>query len=385
MFFKIILLYMVCIYIHFSTGKKKVNIISNFQTNFQTISKINLLNLNLQKMRGFLINIEEKPFRANQIMHWIYHYFCDDFSKMSNLSTKLKEKLKKYSIIYSPKFIKKKKSIDGTIKWSFLTNKKYVETIYIPEKHRTTICVSSQVGCALKCDFCYTGKMGFKKNLQVFEIVGQLWNLMKLAYDKKNRIKKITNIVFMGMGEPLLNFKNVTIALDIILNKYGFNFSKYKVTLSTAGIVPIIDKLSKVQDIKIAISLHASNDQIRSKLMPINKKYNIKSVLQSANNYLKNSKANKGKITIEYVMLNNINDSLKDAKELVTILKNIPSKVNLIPWNCFPNSMYKSSTKKNIFCFSDFLTKKGIFNSIRKNRGKDITAACGQLNNNIKI
>ncbi|WP_343153151.1 23S rRNA (adenine(2503)-C(2))-methyltransferase RlmN [Buchnera aphidicola] len=353
-------------------------------SNIITMSKINLLDLNVSKMREFLIYIQEKPFRANQIMKWIYHHFCDDFSKMSNISKKLKNKLIKYSFIQSPDFTQEKKSFDGTIKWSFLSNKNYVETVYIPERNRATICISSQIGCLLNCDFCYTGKMGFKKNLKVSEIVGQLWNLLKLA-NKNNGIKKITNIVFMGMGEPLLNFKNMITALDIILNENGFNFSKYKVTLSTSGIVPMINKLSKIVDVRLAISLHASNNQIRNKLMPINKKYDIQSVIKSANNYLKNSKANKGKVTIEYVMLDKINDSFKNAEELAIVLKHIPSKVNLIPWNSFPNSMYRASSISNIVHFSNILTKRKIFNSIRKNRGKDIYAACGQLNNELKI
>ncbi|CAL4321786.1 23S rRNA (adenine(2503)-C(2))-methyltransferase RlmN [Buchnera aphidicola] len=352
--------------------------------NIKEIPKVNLLNLNLEKMRDFLKYIQEKPFRANQIMKWIYHHFCDDFSKMSNISKKLKNKLIKYSFINPPKFIQEKKSFDGTIKWSFLTNKKHVETVYIPEKNRATVCISSQIGCLLNCDFCYTGKMGFQKNLKVFEIIGQLWNVIKL-FNEKNKIKKITNIVFMGMGEPLLNFKNIVMALNIILHDHGFNFSKHKVTLSTAGIVPLINKLNGLIDIKLAISLHASNNKIRNRLMPINKKYNIQSVLESANNYLKNSKANKGKITIEYVMLDKVNDSLKNAEELAVILKNIPSKVNLIPWNSFPESVYNTSTASNIVHFSKILTKRKIFNTIRKNRGKDIYAACGQLNNNFKI
>lgn len=347
-------------------------------------TKINLLNFNYTQMRKFFLSIGEKDFCADQVMHWIYHEYCNNFNKMTNISKILRKKLNDMCVITAPKFIEEKRSVDGTIKWKVAINNNLVETVYIPEKNRSTLCVSSQIGCILKCSFCATGQSGFKGNLNVSEIVGQIWNASKII--NRNEFHKhhpITNIVFMGMGEPLLNLNNVVNALKIILNDFGFNISKNKVTLSTSGIVPALDKLRNMIDVNLAISLHAPNNIIRNQLMPINKKYNIQDLLNSISRYLNKSKANRGGITIEYVMLNNINDEVVHAKELAMILKKIPSKINLIPWNFFPNSIYNSSDPIKIKKFASILIKKGFFTIIRKNRGMDINAACGQLIGNI--
>ncbi|CAL4043017.1 23S rRNA (adenine(2503)-C(2))-methyltransferase RlmN [Buchnera aphidicola] len=343
-------------------------------------NKINLLNLHYTQMCKFFVSIGEKKFCADQIMHWIYHKYCDDFNKMTNISTVLRKKLHDICVIKAPNFVKEKKSIDGTIKWQVAVNNHLVETVYIPEKTRSTLCVSSQIGCVLECTFCATGKMVFKGNLKVSDIIGQIWNAAKIINNDPFKKKRpITNIVFMGMGEPLLNLKNVVNSLKIILNYCGFNISKNKVTLSTAGIVPALDQLSSMIDVNLAISLHAPNNLIRNKIMSINKKYNIQDLLYSVSRYLNISKANRGGVTIEYVMLDRINDEVFHAEELAFILKKIPSKINLIPWNIFTHSIYKSSDFVRIKKFASILIKKGFFTIIRKNRGIDIKAACGQL------
>ncbi|CAL4320823.1 23S rRNA (adenine(2503)-C(2))-methyltransferase RlmN [Buchnera aphidicola] len=343
-------------------------------------NKINLLNLDRDQMQNFLLSLGEKRFCADQIMIWIYRHFCNDFDKMYNISINLRNKLKKISIIQAPKFIKEQHSIDNTIKWIVSVNHGMVETVYIPEKKRGTLCISSQIGCILNCSFCSTGMQGFCRNLLVFEIIGQIWIALQKINDYNNiAYPPITNIVMMGMGEPLLNFNNVVTALKIISDTFGFNISKKKIVLSTAGIVPALNKLSHTIDVKLAISLHAPNDIIRTQLMPINKKYNIASVLSSVLNFLKFSKLNKNGVMIEYIMLNNINDTLLHAKELATILKNVPSKINLIPWNYLPNTNFLCSNFKRIYSFLNFLSCKGFVVTIRKSRGQDINAACGQL------
>ncbi|QFQ32459.1 23S rRNA (adenine(2503)-C(2))-methyltransferase RlmN [Buchnera aphidicola (Aphis fabae)] len=341
-------------------------------------SKINLLNLSPKKIQSLLISIGAKNFTSNQIMKWIYNHNCYDFNKMLNISKNIRRKLHHISCISISNFSEEKISSDGTIKWITSLNNQKIETVYIPEKKRSTLCISSQIGCALKCDFCATGKQGFNRNLTASEIISQI-----LQAKKKLKDKKLTNIVFMGMGEPLLNLNNVVTALKIILDKNGFGISKRRITLSTSGIIPAIDKLSQKIDINLAISLHASNNDIRSLIMPINKKYNIEALLRSVSRYLKNSNANRNGVTIEYVMLQNINDSIKNAEELAYILKKIPSKINLIPWNSFKNSNFISSTINRINIFANILRKKGFSTTIRKNRGKDINAACGQLTGNI--
>ncbi|QCI15961.1 23S rRNA (adenine(2503)-C(2))-methyltransferase RlmN [Buchnera aphidicola] len=346
-------------------------------------SRINLLNLNRQDLRCFLLSLGAKNFSAEQIMNWIYNYYCQDFNKMLNISLKIRNKLNDISYIFAPKFIEERISCDGTIKWLTSIDDQKIETVYIPENKRSTLCISSQIGCSLKCSFCATGKKGFSRNLTVSEIISQIWQANQVL-KQKNLNRCITNIVFMGMGEPLLNINNVISALKIILDKHGFGLSKRHVTLSTSGIVPALNKLRhSMIDVCLAISLHAPNDYIRNLIMPVNKKYNIASILDSSLQYLKFSYANRGKITIEYVMLDRINDSNQNAEQLAILLNKMPSKINLIPWNSFFNSSFRSSNMNRINIFANILRKKGFITVIRKNRGRDINAACGQLTGNI--
>ncbi|AEO08638.1 23S rRNA m2A2503 methyltransferase [Buchnera aphidicola str. Ak (Acyrthosiphon kondoi)] len=355
---------------------KNINIL-NIST-----SKINLLDLNRQDLRCFLISLGAKNFCTDQIMNWIYNYYCNDFNKMFNISKKIRNQLYEKSHIFASKFIEEKVSYDGTIKWITSIHNQKIETVYIPEKKRSTLCVSSQIGCALKCHFCATGQAGFQRNLKVSEIIAQVWRANKTLKEKKIA-NGVTNIVFMGMGEPLLNLNNVVSALKIILDKNGFGLSKRRITLSTSGIVPALDKLRHMIDVSLAISLHAPNDSIRNCIMPINKKYNISSVLNSTLKYLKYSNANRGGVTIEYVMLDGVNDSNENAQQLASLLSRIPSKINLIPWNSFLGSSFLSSSMNRINIFANILRKKGFTAMIRKNRGDDIHAACGQLTGNI--
>lgn len=346
--------------------------------NLNSLKKINLLNLTYDEMKEFFHKLGEKSYRADQVMKWIYHHSCNNFNQMHNLSTKIKKKLISIAEIKSPKIFQKSFSKDGTVKWNFSINNQIIETVFIPEKNRNTICISSQIGCILKCRFCATAQQGFNRNLRVSEIIGQIWNIIKFY---KNCV---TNIVFMGMGEPLLNLNNVVSAIKIMLHPLGFGFSKRHITLSTTGIIPALNILDKMIDVVLAISLHAPNDKIRNSIIPINKKYNILSLLNSAKKYVQNSKASKGKITIEYVMLDNINDKIENAYELCNLLYKFPCKINLIPWNPFPNVSYQCSSEKKIKKFSEILMKKRFITTIRKNRGNDINAACGQLIGKVK-
>ncbi|MCW5197236.1 23S rRNA (adenine(2503)-C(2))-methyltransferase RlmN [Buchnera aphidicola] len=341
-------------------------------------NKINLLNFDRCKMKNFFCSIGEKTFSSDQVMMWIYHNFCHDFNKMTNISIKLRKKLQNMSIIKFPKFVKQYNSIDGTIKWLVNVDNQIIETVYIPEKKRGTLCISSQVGCILNCHFCATGQQKFIRNLLVSEIIGQVWMAKKKINEMKN-YPKITNIVMMGMGEPLLNLNNVVVALKIMSDNLGFNISKKKITISTSGIIPALQKLPNMIDVKLALSLHAPNDIVRNQIMPINKKYNIISLLKTVSKFLKKSKVNKKGITIEYVMLHQINDTLFHAQELIKILQHVPNKINLIPWNNFQNSKFLCSTSIQIEKFSNFLINKGFLTTIRKPRGQDIRAACGQL------
>ncbi|WP_052456794.1 23S rRNA (adenine(2503)-C(2))-methyltransferase RlmN [Candidatus Ishikawella capsulata] len=352
---------------------------------YSKIKKINLLSFNRLQMRDFFISLEEKAFNADQVMQWIYHYHCDKFEIMTNISQRLQSKLSKLAIISAPEVVEEKCSADGTIKWSMRIDDQLIETVYIPENNRSTLCISSQIGCTVGCKFCATGKQGFNRNLEVAEIIGQIWQASKILRETKlsSRKRLFTNIVLMGMGEPLLNVKNVVSSIHIMLDKFGFGLSKRRVTISTAGIVPAIYKLASMIDVGLAISLHAPNDLIRDKIMPINKKYNIAMLLAAVKHYIENGVANRGKITIEYVMLNHINDSVEHAHQLARLLKNIPSKINLIPWNYFKGSSYLRSSDSQINIFAKILIEYGFTTIIRKTRGDDIDAACGQLTGNV--
>lgn len=344
-------------------------------------SKINLLDLTRQQLRTFFIEIGEKPFRADQVMKWIYQFGYDDFDKMTDINKVLREKLKTIAEIKAPEFAEEHRSLDGTIKWAFnVGDGQLIEAVYIPEKERATLCISSQVGCALACEFCSTAKQGFNRNLKVSEIIGQLWKACnRLGVTGKLADRPISNVVMMGMGEPLLNLANVVPALEIMLDDFAYGLSKRRVTLSTSGVVPALDKLGDLIDVALAVSLHAPNDEVRSQIMPINDKYNMAELKRSMLDYLSKANANHGKITIEYVLLNQINDSVLQAQQLAHYLKNVPCKINLIPWNPFPGAPYAKSSNTRIDRFMKTLMEYGFTVIIRKTRGDDIDAACGQL------
>lgn len=349
--------------------------------------KVNLLDMDLDKLSIFFNKIGEKSFRAKQVMHWIYHEYCDDFNKMINLSKNLRDRLSKIAEIRAPVVHYMQKSSDGTRKWMMQVSNYYIETVYIPDKTRATLCVSSQVGCSLKCTFCATAQQGFSRNLKVSEIVGQVWKVNKsIFFENKNQkcnnflsVLPITHVVFMGMGEPLLNLTSVVFAIKIMLSRFGFALSKRHITVSTSGIVPGIDKLKNMIDIPLAISLHAPNDFIRNKIMPINHKYNISCLFQSIRRYLDRKTINRKRVTIEYVLLNHVNSEIQHAHELARNLIKIPCKVNLISWNSIPNSKYTCVSADKMYIFQKILLDYGIMTTIRAIRGVDINAGCGQL------
>jgi 23S rRNA (adenine2503-C2)-methyltransferase len=344
-------------------------------------SKINLLDLNYEAMRTFFAEIGEKPFRAQQVMKWIYQFGVDDFEQMTNLNKKLRQKLQHKCEIIAPVIAKQQNASDGTIKFALeLSGGQEVETVWIPDGERATLCVSSQVGCALECTFCSTAQQGFNRNLTVSEIIGQVWRVATtLGLSNDSNRRPVTNVVMMGMGEPLLNVKNVVPAMDIMMHDLGFGLSKRRVTLSTSGVVPALDKLGDNIDVALAISLHAPNDELRDEIVPINKKYPIEVFLKSVRGYLAKSNANQGKVTVEYVMLNGINDSMEQAHELAKVLKDTPCKINLIPFNPYPGSPYTCSSNSRIDRFAKVLIEYGFIVVVRRTRGDDIDAACGQL------
>ncbi|SQI36663.1 Ribosomal RNA large subunit methyltransferase N [Leminorella richardii] len=346
----------------------------------RAVEKINLLDLNRKAMREFFASMGEKPFRADQVMKWIYHYGFDDFDQMTDINKVLRGKLKEMAEIRAPEVVTEQRSADGTIKWALAVGDQQVETVYIPEDDRATLCVSSQVGCALECKFCSTAQQGFNRNLRVSEIIGQVWRAAKIIGPSRIAGQRpITNVVMMGMGEPLLNLTNVVPAMEIMLDDFGFGLSKRRVTLSTSGVVPALDKLGDLIDVALAISLHAPNDEIRDEIVPINRKYNIETFLSAVRRYLDKSNANQGRVTVEYVMLDHVNDDMTHAHQLAECLKDTPCKINLIPWNPFPGAPYGRSSNSRVDRFSKVLMEYGFTVIVRKTRGDDIDAACGQL------
>jgi 23S rRNA (adenine2503-C2)-methyltransferase len=344
-------------------------------------TKINLLNFNRAGLREYFSSIGEKPFRADQVMKWIYQAGVSDFDQMTNLNKALREKLKMKCEVKAPEIAYQQGATDGTIKFALrLEGGQEVETVWIPDADRATLCVSSQVGCALECTFCSTAQQGFNRNLSVAEIIGQVWRVattIGLSNDSAKR--PITNVVMMGMGEPLLNLKNVVPAMDLMLDDLAFGLSKRRVTLSTSGVVPALDMLGDQIDVALAISLHAPDDTLRDEIVPINKKYPIQEFLAGVRRYLAKSNANQGKVTVEYVMLNGINDSTDQAHALAKVLADTPSKINLIPFNPYPGSPYSRSSNSRIDRFAKVLSSYGLMVVVRKTRGDDIDAACGQL------
>ena len=343
-------------------------------------SKVNLLGLSPSKMEAFFADLGEKKFRAQQMLKWIHQFGQADFDAMTNMSKALRERLKEVAEIKLPEVILEKVSEDGTRKWVMqVDGGSAIETVYIPEKDRGTLCVSSQIGCSLDCSFCSTGKQGFNRDLSAAEIIGQVYvAMMSFHQAGERRERSITNVVMMGMGEPLLNFDNVVDAMQLMMDDYAYGLSKRRVTLSTSGVVPMLDKLGDVIDVSLAISLHAPNDALRDELVPINRKYNIATLLQSVNGYLQKL-PDKRKATMEYVLLDGVNDELEHAQQLASILRDTPCKINLIPFNPFPHSGYERPSNNRVHRFRDYLHQQGYVVTVRATRGDDIDAACGQL------
>lgn len=347
-------------------------------------NKINLLGFNRKAMEDFFVSLGEKPYRAQQALKWIHFNGIRDIESMTNLSKTLREKLAQIAEIRAPEIAYESTASDGTHKWVLrLSDGNCIETVFIPETTRGTLCVSSQVGCTLNCDFCSTGKQGFNRNLTPDEIIGQVW-IAARSLSKENGIHDhaVTNVVMMGMGEPLLNFDPVVNAMDIMLDDFSYGLSKRRVTLSTAGVVPAMYKLREVSDVALAVSLHAPNDELRNVLVPLNKKYPLKDLMNACKEFFKDEK--RRYVTMEYVMLEGVNDTPLHAKQLISLLKDVRAKVNLIPFNPFPNTIYKRSSQSTIDSFRETLMNAGINAITRKTRGDNIDAACGQLVGQVK-
>jgi 23S rRNA (adenine2503-C2)-methyltransferase len=358
------------------------------------MEKANLLDFTLPQLTEWVAAQGEKPCRAKQLFPWIHQRGVADFDAMSDLAKSLREKLKERAEVRPPRVLSEHRSADGTVKWLFDVGVgNGIETVFIPEDDRGTLCVSSQVGCALDCKFCSTGRQGFNRDLRVGEIVGQLWvanqRLAEIGGERTGdrpqahepgpapTPKPVTNVVMMGMGEPLNNFAPVTDAMEVMLDDFAYGLSRRRVTLSTSGVVPNIRKLKERLPVALAVSLHAPNDAIRSRIMPINDAYPIATLLEACRDYLE--AAPRDFITFEYVMLKGVNDAPDHAKELVRTLEGTPAKVNLIPFNPFPESGFEKTDPDRVRLFQKVLLDAGIIATVRKTRGDDIDAACGQL------
>ncbi len=347
----------------------------------QEPTRVNLLGLSLRQMEQFFLDIGEKKFRAQQVLKWIHHAGVTDIDEMTNLAVALREKLKGLAEVRPPEIVSQQDSTDGTRKWAIrVDGGGLVETVLIPEAGRATLCVSSQVGCSLDCSFCSTGKQGFERDLSAAEIIGQVWLAIK-SYDafQAGNGRIVTNVVMMGMGEPLLNFDNVVSAMDLMLEDLAYGLSKRRVTLSTSGVVPALDKLAKVSEVSLAVSLHAPNDELRSQLVPINRKYPIAVLLESCRNYIDAQSDKKRVVTVEYTLIAGVNDQLEHARELAELLSDFPCKINLIPFNTFDQSDYRRPSGNAVSRFWQVLVDAGYIVTVRTTRGDDINAACGQL------
>ncbi len=339
---------------------------------------VNLLDFDQEKLSVFFAESGEKPFRAKQLLRWMHQFGESDFSRMSDLSKALREKLGGLAVVEPPRLMQEQISDDGTRKWLLDVGAgQGVETVFIPEGDRGTLCVSSQVGCALECSFCSTGRQGFNRNLSVAEIIGQLWWANKALGCTPRNERVIGNVVLMGMGEPLLNFDNTVTALHLMLDDNAYGLSRRRVTVSTSGIVPAMDRLREQCPVALAVSLHAPNDALRNILVPINRKYPLSELMAACRRYVVD--APRDFITFEYVMLDGVNDSPAHARELVALTRDVPCKFNLIPFNPFPDSEYKRSPADVIRRFGAILIEAGRVVTTRKTRGDDIDAACGQL------
>ena len=350
---------------------------------------INLLDLDPAQLTAYCGELGEKPFRAKQLQRWIHQFGASSFDEMTDLAKSLREKLATRAVIAAPVVVSDHTSSDGTRKWLVDVGQgNAVETVFIPEENRGTLCISTQAGCAVNCRFCSTGKQGFNRNLTIGEIIGQLWMAEFELRKTKGVIpgpkgeRQITNVVMMGMGEPLLNFEPTVAALRLMLDDNAYGLSRRRVTVSTSGVVPMIDKLSQECPVALAVSLHASNDTLRDSLIPLNKKYPLSELMAACKRYLEF--APRDFITFEYCMLDGVNDTDMHARELVQLVKNVPCKFNLIPFNPFPESGLKRSANPRIKAFAQVLMDAGIVTTTRKTRGDDIDAACGQLAGDVK-
>ncbi len=344
--------------------------------------KVNLLGMDRRALEGFFAELGEKPFRASQILKWVHARRVTDFTAMTDLSRALRARLEDIAEVRVPQPVLDQRSSDGTRKWLLrLDGANAVEAVLIPEPGRDTLCISSQVGCALECSFCSTGAQGFNRNLTSAEIIGQLWFVNGvLAAEEPGR--QVTNVVFMGMGEPLLNFRNVMPAAELMKDDHAYGLSKRRVTLSTSGVVPYLQRMAGATDISLAVSLHAPDDELRNELVPINRRYPIARLLEACRQYIADKPHRR--ITWEYVMLDGVNDSDDHARQLSRLLRDIPSKVNLIPFNPYPGARYRCSSDARIRRFSRILAAAGLVSTTRKTRGDDIDGACGQLVGQVK-
>ena len=344
-------------------------------------AKVNLMGLSRLQLEQFFLDMGEKKFRAHQVLKWIHHAGITQIEEMSNLGRALREKLVEVAEVRPPEIARQQDSSDGTRKWAIrVEGGGLVETVLIPAGNRATLCVSSQVGCALDCSFCSTGKQGFQRDLSAAEIIGQVWLAIN-SYDgfKPGDRRIVKNVVMMGMGEPLLNFDNVVAAMDLMLEDLAYGLSKRRVTLSTSGVVPALDRLAAVSEVSLAVSLHAPNDTLRNQLVPINRKYPIAVLLESCRNYMAAQSDKNRVVTIEYTLIEGVNDQRDQALELAELLRDVPCKINLIPFNTFAQSEYQRPSGNAVSRFWQVLVDAGYIVTIRTTRGDDINAACGQL------
>jgi 23S rRNA (adenine2503-C2)-methyltransferase len=343
-----------------------------------TLMTVNLLDFDASGLAAFFAEHGEKPFRAKQVLRWIHRSGQSDFDAMSDIAKSLRVKLKDLAAVIPPTVVSDKLSDDGTRKFLFdVGGGNAVETVFIPEDERGTLCISTQAGCALDCSFCSTGKQGFNRNLSVAEIIGQLWQVSRVLGTVPASERIISNVVLMGMGEPLANFENSVTALRLMLDDNAYGLSRRRVTVSTSGLVPVMDRLADECPVALAVSLHAPNDRLRDELVPINRKYPLSALMAACTRYLQ--KAPRDFVTFEYVMLDGVNDSDAQARELLALTRDVSCKFNLIPFNPFPGSPYLRSRAPRIKRFAEILIDGGVVTTTRKTRGDDIDAACGQL------
>ena len=353
----------------------------------ETAAKQNLLDLDREGLERFFVDVlGEKKFRAHQVMKWIHHHYVTDFEDMTDLGKALRAKLHERAEVVVPKIQFENPSADGTHKWLLaMDGKNAIEAVYIPDKGRGTLCVSSQVGCALNCTFCSTGTQGFNRNLSTAEIIGQVWVAAKHLGNVPHKQRRRTNVVMMGMGEPLMNFDNVVRAMSVMRDDLGYGLANKRVTLSTAGVVPMIDRLGQESDVSLAVSLHAPNDELRTRLVPLNKKYPIAELMESCVRYAQRRKGES--ITFEYTLMKGVNDQPEHARELIQLMRQFDNrlqmkdaaKVNLIPFNPFPGTAFQRPDDVAVRRFQRLLNEAGRIAPVRRPRGDDIDAACGQL------